>query len=463
MTTPFAVLTELWSASNWDIEALDQITLVGDDPFLPSTYRVGAAALASIGATGLAAAELWRRRTGRAQRVEVDIRDAAATFRSERYLQVNGEHLHLWDPIAGFYQTAGDRWIQLHTNFPHHRAGVVACLGCADERAAVAAAILERNAFELEQELIDAGMCAATIRSQDEWRQHEQATALRDEPLIRRTTIDGAPPASLPADPRRPLEGIRVLDLSRIIAGPVAGRTLAEHGADVIRVDAPHLPNVRSLVIDTGRGKRSVHLDLRENHDAATFRELVRSCDVVTQAYRRDALSTLGFGPDDLFEMRPGLVHLSLNAFGYVGPWANRRGFDSLVQSTNGIAVRETTAAQQPSPRHLPCQALDHATGFLAAFAIISALGDRARTGGTHQLEVSLAQTAQWLDAMGRVDGINQPDLERGAIADLLERCKSTYGDIEYVRAAARMSETPGTWRLPPPALGADPPSWPAR
>ncbi|MCH9670864.1 MAG: CoA transferase [Gammaproteobacteria bacterium] len=457
--SPTEVLTQLWDDAGADPSALEHIALDGHDPYLPSTFRVGTIALASIGAAALAASEIWRLRSGQTQTVAVDIRAACATFRSERYLTVNDKGLGLWDPIAGFYETADGRWIQLHTNFPHHRAGVVKLLGCGDNREAVADAIRERDALELEQALIDAALCAAAIRTPAEWAEHPQAHAIAAEPLIKTSHFAGSRPEPLPKG-SRPLDGVKVLDLSRIIAGPVAGRTLAEHGATVLRVDAEHLPNVHSLTIDTGRGKRSTFLDLRTDEGRGTFKRLVRDADVVLQAYRPGALDRLGLSKEVLSEARPGLIHLSLNAFGFSGPWASRRGYDSLVQSTTGIAVQETLAANASSPRHLPAQALDHATGFLAAFAIMNALRDRAQRGGTTHIDVALANTGRWLSSLGPVDGIECADLNRQDIADLLTESQSDFGRLSYLTPAAKLSMTPGGWSTPPPALGAHRAVW---
>jgi crotonobetainyl-CoA:carnitine CoA-transferase CaiB-like acyl-CoA transferase len=244
--TPRDAVDHLWMLAGCDPAALEQLHIEGDDPALPSVYRVGALAAATIGAAGLAAAECFRLRTGRAQRVGIDVRRALAAFRSERYLRVgDGAPPELRHPVTGFYATRDDRFIQLHANFAHHLKGIVDVLGCADDRDSVAAAIREWDGAALDDALASAGMCAALVRSPREWAASPQARAVADLPLFDIERIGDAPPQPIAAgDAARPLSGVRVLDLTRIIAGPVAGRTLAHHGADVLLINGPHLPNI---------------------------------------------------------------------------------------------------------------------------------------------------------------------------------------------------------------------------
>lgn len=472
-----AALEHLWSLAGCDAAALDDIRFSGEDPGLPSVYRVGALASASIGAQALAAAECHRMRTGIRQRVEVDQRRALAVFRSERYLRIDeGPAPELRDPLMGFYETRDGRWIQLHTNFPHHRRGVVNLLGCADNHAGVSAAIRRWDGAALDQALADAGLCAALIRSPDEWSEHPHAKALASLPLLEIERIedgDGAHAPPMPigktgagtsnAGDARPLGGVRVLELSRVIAGPVAGRTLAQHGADVMLVNGPHLPNIAPLVIDNGRGKRSALLDLRRGDERDTLLSLVRDADVFLQAYRPGSLSALGFSPQALARARPGIVYVSISAYGHEGPWAQRRGFDSLVQSASGIAWVEREAAGVAAPKHLPCQALDHATGYLAAFGAMAALMRRAVEGGSWHVRVSLAQTGRWLQSFGTLAaGWRAPDVALDDVRDLMHTMDSPFGKVLAAAPAERMSATPPRFDLPPTPLGADAAHWAA-
>jgi crotonobetainyl-CoA:carnitine CoA-transferase CaiB-like acyl-CoA transferase len=461
--TPHLALDHLWTAAGCDPTALDAVSLIGDDPGLPSVYRVGTLATATIAATALAAAECFRLRTGCRQRVEVQMRRALATFRSERYLRIDdGPPPALRDSVTGFYETRDGRWIQLHTNFAHHLAGVLRVLGCVNDRAAVAAAIRGWDGAALDQTLADAGLCAALIRSPREWATHEQARAIASLPLFEIIRMGDAPPQPAGrggAD--RPLAGARVLDLSRIIAGPVAGRALAQHGAQVLLINGPHLPNIAPLVIDNGRGKRSATLDLRDEAARERLRALACDADVFLQAYRPGALAAFGFAPEALAQLRPGLVCVSVSAYGHAGPWAQRRGFDSLVQSASGIAWTESRALQSDEPKHLPCQALDHATGYLAAFGAMVALARRATEGGSWHVRVSLAQTGRWLQSMGQMEeGWRAPDVKIDEVQDCLESVKSPFGLVRGTSPAERMSETPPFYGRPPVPIGTDAAHW---
>lgn len=456
-------LKELWELGGLEPEALRHVRLTGRDPVLPSSFCVGAAAQASIAAAGLAAAELWRLRSGRAQEVAVDMRHAASEFRSERHLRVNGAPApDPWDKIAGAYRCGDGRWVRLHTNFPHHRDGVLRLLGCDYDKEAVAAALLRWNADTFEEAASAAGLVVALMRSFAQWDAHPQGRAVSALPLLSIERIGDAPPMPLPKAAARPLAGVRALDLTRVIAGPVCGRTLAAHGADVLRVTGPHLPASGALDIDTGRGKLSTQIDLRTEDGRATLERLARETDVFIQSYRPGALASYGFGPDALAAIRPGVVYVSLSAYGHTGPWRERRGFDSLVQTASGLNMAEAEAAGVDGPKPLPAQALDHASGYLMAFGAIAALIRRAQVGGSWLVRVSLARTGRWLRSLGREEkGFDRPDPGFDEVGDLLEESMSSFGRIAAVRHAALLSETPAHWARPTAPLGAHPPVWP--
>jgi crotonobetainyl-CoA:carnitine CoA-transferase CaiB-like acyl-CoA transferase len=391
------------------------------------------------------------------------MRHAAIEFRSERYLQVDGKSpSEPWDRIARTYRCGDGRWVRLHTNFPHHRDGVLKLLGCAYDRDAVAAALAGWKAEAFEQAAADAGLVVAMMRSPAEWEAHPQGSALAERPVIRIKKIGEAPSAEFAADPEQPLSGVRVLDLTRIIAGPVCGRTLAAHGAEVMNIAGPHLPSVEPLVIDTGRGKLSAHVDLRTEDGKQTLRALARQSDVFVQGYRPYAIAGHGFDRAALAELRPGIVCVSLSAYGNVGPWSRRRGFDSLVQTASGINHAEAEAAGSDEPRPLPCQALDHASGYLMALGAMIALLRRAREGGSWHVRVSLAQTGRWITGLGRLaDGLRCPDPKLDDVRDLLEESDSGFGSLTAVRHAGLLSQTPPRWRRPAVPLGTHMPVWP--
>ncbi len=453
----------IWQLAQQPAGALEQLSLVST-PSLPSLFHVGPLASATIGVQALAAAQIWQARTGCSQTVTVEQRRALAMFRSERYLRVNGETVDQdLSPLFGYYPVANGQWVQLHTNFAHHRDGVVRLLGCEPTRESLTVALAGWSAEQLETRLAEANLVGAAIRSEPQWQGLAHAGALAGLPLFEIQRIGDAPPEDIgrEVEPTAPLSGVRVLDLSRVIAAPVAARTLAQQGADVLAVGAEHLANVLPFVIDTGRGKRSAFIDLRGDAGQQALLSLVRDSDVFIQAYRPGALASKGFSPQALARLRPGLVYVTLSAFGHVGPWAWRRGFDSLVQSATGIAHAEGVAAGLDGPGKLPCQALDHATGYLAAFGAMVALQRRAQEGGSWLVRVSLAQTARWLQGLGHVvDGYQQPDLTDDEVAPWLQTQDSPFGRVTAVAPAEQMSETPPALKLPPVPPGTHSPYW---
>jgi crotonobetainyl-CoA:carnitine CoA-transferase CaiB-like acyl-CoA transferase len=454
-------LAALWRDAGHRDAALAEVTLTGNEPALPSSFAVGTAAQTTIAASALAAAELWRLRAGRQQHVAVEMRDAGIEFRSERYMRLDGKPPEeLWDKIAGLYRCGDGRWVRLHTNFPHHRDGVLKLLGCDYTREAVKTALNGWEGEKFETAAAKAGLVVTMTRSFAEWDAHPQGRAVAGLPTFTIEKIGEAQPVPLPPGDR-PLSGVRVLDLTRVIAGPVCGRTLAVHGADVLLVTAAHLPQMMPLVMDSGRGKLSTFIDLRDANGRDTLAGLVRKADVFVQGYRPGAVKGNGFGPDEAARLRPGIVYVSLSAYGHEGPWANRRGFDSLVQNANGINHAEAEAAGAKQPKPLPAQAIDHASGYLMAFGAITALARRATQGGSWHVRVSLAQTGHWIRNLGRIDGLKCPDPGSEAVQDRLEENDSGFGRLTTVRHAATMSETPPHWARPSVSLGTHPPEWP--
>jgi crotonobetainyl-CoA:carnitine CoA-transferase CaiB-like acyl-CoA transferase len=458
---PAKALAALWQSPGQPEAALDSIKLTGAGPALPSSFAVGTLAQATIAAASLAAGELWRLRTGRRQRIRVAMRDAAIEFRSERYLRLDGAPpADYQDRIHGLYRCGDGRFVRIHANFPHHRDGTLKLLGCEHSRDAVSRALEHWEAEKFETAAAEAGLVATAARSFAEWDAHPQGRTVAGQPLFAIERIGDAPPRPLPAGDR-PLAGIRVLDLTRVIAGPVCGRTLASHGADVLLVSARHLPQMEPLVIDTGRGKLSTAIDLRQAAGREVLARLLHDADIFVQGYRPGAIAGLGFGPEEVARIRPGIVYVSLSAYGDRGPWAGRRGFDSLVQNANGLNMAEAEAAGAEAPKPLPAQALDHGTGYLMAFAAMTSLIRRATEGGSFHVRVSLAQTGHWLRQLGRIDGLRCPDPGFEDVRDRLEDSESGFGRLTAVRPAAVMEETPPHWLRPSMPLGTHPPVWP--
>jgi crotonobetainyl-CoA:carnitine CoA-transferase CaiB-like acyl-CoA transferase len=457
------ILCDIWTSTGGEASALDALSLTGDEPQLPSSFRVAAAAQVSIAATALAAAGIWKMRSGEAQDVAVDMRHAVAECRSERYLRVDGKPPPpAWDAIAGVYNTR-DGFVRLHTNFPHHRDAVCKVLNCKPERDEVQAALMQWDGEAFETAAYASGCVVAFMRSHDQWLATPHAKALAGLPLISIAKIGEAAPKPWPKGDR-PLAGLRVLDLSRVIAGPVAGRTLAAHGADVLLISGPELPTIPWLTIDTGRGKLTSFVELKHAQGRGVLRDLLAQADIFSQGYRPRAIAGLGFAPEDAARINPGIIYVTLSAYGAAGPWAERRGFDSLVQTATGFNHAEGQAAGVDGPKELPAQMLDHATGYFMAFGAMMAKARQAREGGSWHVQVSLAQTGRWLWNLGRVaDGLAIEDLKGEAVKPFIEEASSGFGALRSVRHSAVLAKTPAFWARPAMPLGSHPPQWPAR
>jgi crotonobetainyl-CoA:carnitine CoA-transferase CaiB-like acyl-CoA transferase len=464
MQSPREILADLWKLAGGEPAALDTVTLTGEEPQLPSSFRVAAAAQASVAAAGLAAAQIWKLRSGRSQNVAVDMRHAVVDCRSERYLRVDGKPPPpTWDIIAGVYKTGDRRHVRLHTNFRHHRDAVCKVLNCKPERDQVQAALMKWEAEAFETAAYAEGGVVSMMRSYDEWSATPHARALATLPIITIEKIGEAAPKPWPAGDR-PLAGVRVLDLSRVIAGPVAGRTLAVHGADVLLISSPNLPAIPWLTIDTGRGKLTSFVELRSEQGQRTLRDLLATADIFSQGYRPSAIAGLGFSSADAARVNPGIISVSLSAYGHAGPWAERRGFDSLVQTSTGFNHAEGQAAGVEGPKELPAQMLDHATGYLMAFGAMMAKARQSREGGSWHVLISLAQTGRWLWNLGRVaDGFKTEDLPGEVVQPFLEELASGFGPLRTVSHSAMLSETPAFWARPAMPLGSHPPQWPVR
>jgi crotonobetainyl-CoA:carnitine CoA-transferase CaiB-like acyl-CoA transferase len=409
-----------------------------------------------LGAVGLAVAEVWKRRGGQPQSVGIDLREAAFALRTSMQLAADGQPPRdVWQPLSGFYQAGDGRWIQLHCNFPHHAAGACKLLGVEQNRDQVKAAIGKLKAEALETALAEAKMCAAMVRTRAEWLAHPQGQAVAALLPITVERIADGPKQPLGPAPR-PLAGIRSLDLTRVIAGPTCGRTLTEHGAEVLLVTSPNLPSIPPLVIDTGFGKRSTSIDLETADGRDALKRLAGGADVFVQGYRPGGLAARGFSPEALAAIRPGIIAVSLCAYSHAGPWATKRGYDTLVQCASGIVDEQTASDKSDKPKHTPASALDYLTGYLAALGILAAVLRRADEGGSWHVRVSLAQTARWLDGLGRC----APAAAVPACDDLMMETQSAFGRLRHLRPPLRLPETPPRWASPPVPLGTDPPQW---
>jgi hypothetical protein len=383
------------------------------------------------------------------------------------YYSLDGREPDMWDKLSGLYPCGeGSKagWVRIHANFAHHRDGALRLLGLPEGpgtgRDDVTTALRGWSAQEFEDAAASAGLVVAALRSFEQWDVHPQGQAVARGPLMHFERIGDAAPRQLPPLPAesRPLQGLRVLDLTRILAGPVGARALAAYGADVLLVNSPHLPNIEAIA-DTSRGKLSALADLRADDDRRRFEQVLRDAHVFIQGYRPGGLEALGFGPHDVAALSPGCVMVSLSAYGPTGPWASRRGFDSLVQTATGFNHAEAQACGSQKPLAMPAQILDHASGYLIALGAQAALLRQMEEGGSWHVQVSLARTAQWLRGLGRVDkGFDAPQPD---FSDLLETSHSGWGELRALRHAAQFSATPAAWTRPSMPPGSHALAWP--
>lgn len=447
-------------------DASRNVTFDGADPVLPTRLPLGELGAAAIAAPAALAARMYEDRTGVSQPVRVAVDAAAAAMRSARYVGPDPP------PRArertgglGMYRARDGRWVYFHRLFPHHRERIVDVLGAPLDEEAISAAVSTRDASELEEAVVAAGACAAMVRTPAEWVAHPQAAAVATTPLvaIERIGGTGTADAARPVPPpggERPLSGLRVLDLTRVLAGPTVSRTLAEHGADVLRVGTPSLPDNEDMMRDTGHGKRSCALDLTNPSNVDTLRHLVADADVFVQGYRPGALDRLGFSPGRLATLRPGIVTVSISAFGHAGPWAGRRGFDSVVQAVAGIAHR--SAGTDGTPRFLPANPLDYVTGYLAALGVLAAVRRRAREGGSWLVRVSLARTGMLLASLPELPEPG-PGMATGRLDELMMVSDTPFGRLRHLAPVVDMPATPARWDRPTVPLDHDLPTWPDR
>ena len=430
-----------------------------------SPVRAGDAAAGALGAVAAMAQELGVDRGLPRQAVTVNARAAAASLLGFLHMRVDGELVlrpALSHPTIGVYETGCGRHIHLHGGFPHLRDGILRLLDCNGDEASIAEAVRKWDAIALEDALAYMNLCGAVVRSSSQWADHPQGQALAAAPLIELIRIGDAPASEKKQVTKRPLEGLRVLDMTRVLAGPTCGRTLASHGADVLRLGAAHLPTIEPFVMDTGHGKRFATLDFGIKEDATTLKDLAAQADVFVQGYRPGALARHGLGPAHLAELRPGIVCVSLNCYGHTGPMAGRAGWEQLAQSATGMARAHSDEVGNvgSGPVLFPAAAADYTTGYLAAFGALAALRKQHLEGGSWHVRVSLARTAMWMMDLGSTDHRKAQAVTEEEAAALSDERDTPFGKMRFLRPADKLSITPSYWDLPPSPQGSANPIW---
>lgn len=448
-------LSQLWRAVGGGDRLLAHVAFEGEGA-LPSVFPVTALAAAAIAAAGLAVAEHATVAFGRTPAVMIDQRLSSLWFGSS-LRPLGWAPPPAWDPIAGDYEAA-DGWIRLHTNAPHHRDTALAVLGVPPDRAAVASAVAGWRVDPLECAIVERGGCAAAMRDLAAWRFHPQGRAVAKEPLLWFETTGAAGSLRPPATPERPLGGVRVLDLTRVLAGPVATRFLAGYGAEVLRIDPPWWDEP-AVLPEMTLGKRRARLDLGDPEQRARLIALLPQADLLLHGYRPDALPRLGLDAEALQRLRPGLIDVSLDAYGWTGPWRHRRGFDSLVQMSSGIAAEGMRRLGTGRPTPLPVQALDHAAGYLLATAAVRGLTRRLIDGHGSRWRTSLARVGALLTALPATSDTRPlPSLVDGDFNAVPER--TAWGPVLRLKPPLTVEEAPIRWDHPAGPLGSDEARW---
>ena len=444
-----------------------EVEITGADPVFSTRFKIGETCATVLAGIGVAVTDIAEERLGGRQKVSIDARHAAAALRSTLYLhtpdanggfsqiQMNPDMEHM-RTLTQPWPTRDGRWFLPHFNLAHLRDRVLGVLKCDPNPDSVRNAVAQWDALDLEAAIAEARACGAMVRSNAEWLDHPHGKGLAAKPLVEITKIGDSDPEPL-TDYTAPLAGLRVLDLTRILAGPIAARTLAENGADVLMVTAKHLPQVAEHVMDTSHGKRSTFLDLTKPDDAATLKALASSADVFSQGYRPGAMAALGFSPEELAERRPGIIYLSISCYGSEGPFKDRAGWEQLAQTVTGICHD----GGANGPALLPASACDYTTGYLGAYGVLLALARRAREGGSYHVRVSLCQSGMYIFNKGKVP-LPEPDMDLSPaeIAALHTQSDTGHGPLRHLAPILKLSKTQPHWSRPTPVLGGDSPEW---
>ena len=447
-----------------------ELHISGSDPVLNSRFKLGEVAAAAHASVGVAVNDIWELKTSRRQKIQISVRSAAASLKSNKFIktrQTNGEFLKLVDKdhefnrqLNGIYRTRDSRWALPHFGLNHLRDRMLALLEASPDQLSISRAVSKWDAIDLENAIAEMNLCGGMIRTNSEWIAEPHGKVLSEKPVLEILKIGPSDPEPIPSG-CRPLSGIKVLDLTRILAGPIAARTLAEHGADVLMVTAENLPQVHAYVADTSHGKRSCFVDIKENEGARKLKDLIIGADIFSQGYRPGAMEKLGFGPEELSEIRPGLIYLSINCYGFDGEFSDRGGWEQIAQIMTGLTTMEDGSSKMDPPSLLPAAANDYITGYLGAYGALLALARRAKEGGSYHVRVSLCQTAMMIYRNGQIlDGLAPEELSLREIEELSILSRTHLGEAKHLAPVLNLSDTPPFWKMPTPKLGGNKAEW---
>lgn len=469
-------LDELLAYASISSPSEDMVEIIGNDPVVESPFLAGEAIASSLAAQAACVLKIWEMRTGRRQHVSIDVKAAVNSLTGLDNIYQSGHRVDVGiinEPTVGFYPTLDSKWVFILGLFPNLRDGILNLLNSTNNRNAIGEAISKYNAQELEDTIAEHGLSGGMLRTQDEWRSHPQGKALLELPVVDLIKIDEGEPqkfqensddANTRSSRTRPLSGIKVIDMTRVLAGPMATRLLAEQGADVIHISSPNLPFLFAALLETGWGKRSAFIDLDKSNDVKQLKKLISHADVFVENYHRSGLSKHGLSPLEIAKLRPGIIYVSESAYGEAGPWQYRRGAEQLAETVTGIAA-ELGAID--SPKLFPGYLNDYLTGYLATFGACAALIRRAKEGGSYWVRVSLCRTAMWIQDLGRVKNFSFTDEEKTTSSitseereSFMTESNSPFGIIKHTAPVAKYSETQSYYERPVTPLGADLPIW---
>ncbi|KAL0930057.1 caib baif family enzyme [Colletotrichum truncatum] len=468
------VTEEIWKALELPTEALSSIQLENDGaPTLPSSYKIGILAQSSIALSALAAAQIHALRNGTAvPRVNVPLEHATVEFKSERLYVLDGKPTPSpWGPIGGLHKTS-DGYVRVHDSFPNHANGILELVGLprGSSRQQLSEKISDWASIDLETAATVEGKLATyALRTYGQWDALPQSKAISNLPIGISQLSSSGPnglPTKMASGNSKSLQGLRVVEMSRVIAAPLAGKTLAAHGADVIWVTSPNLPDLPTMDRDFGRGKRTVQLDIHNPSDKARLVELIKTADVFIQGFRPGSLAGYGLSPEEVIKINPSIIIANMSAFGPCGPWSGRRGYDSLVQTCSGMNISEAEhAGKGEAARPTPCQALDHAGGYWLATGVIAALYKRTVQGGSWRVDVSLAGVMKYLRSLGQYageTGFDSKDYEApdDVPKEYYETKETGFGPMKAIKHSACIEGVEISWDIMPKPLGSDTPDW---